>query len=222
MGTKHVLLVEGHDDQYVIRELLKKSHIKCVIPERRNNHDPDSEEAIHLRQKDGFEHLRKRLPADLFESELERLGIVVDADIDVAARWQSLRHILQQEGSQDVPPHPDPAGTVCTIERPDRTVTVGVWLMPDNSLPGMLEDFMAFLIPDGDTLLAHVDTCFEQIPTGTLSPRYNYNKGRIHAWLALQEEPGKPLGQAITAHYLDAKKPYAQNFVAWIRRLYKV
>ncbi len=42
----------------------------------------------------------------------------------------------------------------------------------------------------------------------------------IHTWLAWQEEPGSPLGQAITKRYLDADAPRAQQLMDWVRRLF--
>ncbi len=35
-----------------------------------------------------------------------------------------------------------------------------------------------------------------------------------------QEEPGKPMGQAITKRYLDATAPQAQQLIRWIRKLF--
>ena len=79
--------------------------------------------------------------------------------------------------------------------------------MPDNRLPGMIEHFLAFLVSDNDKLLPHVDRFLTGIPSAdrlfsdSASP-----KAHIHAFLAVQEKPGKPLGLAITFRYLDAKK----------------
>jgi hypothetical protein len=42
----------------------------------------------------------------------------------------------------------------------------------------------------------------------------------IHTWLAWQKEPGKPMGVAITARYLDATTSHAQQLISWIRRLF--
>ncbi|MGH2495980.1 MAG: DUF3226 domain-containing protein [Ktedonobacteraceae bacterium] len=46
------------------------------------------------------------------------------------------------------------------------------------------------------------------------------SKARIHTWLAWQKEPGKPMGQAITARYLDADALHARQLIAWIRKLF--
>lgn len=63
-----------------------------------------------------------------------RPGIVLDADTDIAARWQSLRQKLLTAGYSAVPLHPDPAGTIL---RQEGSPTVGIWLMPDTTIPGM-------------------------------------------------------------------------------------
>ncbi len=45
-------------------------------------------------------------------------------------------------------------------------------------------------------------------------------KALLHTWLAWQAEPGKPIGQAITANYLDANAMPAQQLMKWIRHLF--
>ena len=158
------------------------------------------------------------LPVRLKASDLERLGIVVDANTDIEARWQALRNILVKSGYANVPTAPDSGGAI--IKQDERPV-VGVWLMPDNKLAGMLEDFIKFLVPQGDSLLKRAKDCVERIPEQDRRfPPERQSKAEIHTWLAWQEEPGKPLGQAITARYLDADAPHAQQLMEWIRQLF--
>jgi hypothetical protein len=45
-------------------------------------------------------------------------------------------------------------------------------------------------------------------------------KAVIHTWLAWQDVPGKPLGTAITARYLDAGVSEVNDFIAWLRQLF--
>ena len=101
---------------------------------------------------------------------------------------------------------------------------MGIWLMPDNQLPGMLEDFVAQLIPSADTLRGKADAILQEIEleglqrfTGLHRP-----KALIHTWLAWQEEPGQPMGLAIRARALGHDSPTALAFVAWLRRLFTV
>ena len=124
--VERYLLVEGKDDEHVFYHLLKHHQIP---------------ECFEIKNKEGIDNLLDTLPTELKRSNLERLGIVVDANMDIAARWRILRNILASAGDGDVPASPDPAGTIIILEQPERTLTVGIWFMPNNTLPGMLEDF---------------------------------------------------------------------------------
>jgi len=95
--------------------------------------------------------------------------------------------------------------------------------MPNNTLPGILEDFVSFLIPDDDALWNKAKECVKQIPEQ--ERRFSdlaQSKAYIHTWLAWQNEPGRPLGQAITNRYLDADAPNAKKLVNWICRLFDI
>ena len=119
----------------------------------------------------------------------------------------------------ELPEQPDENGTI--IHQPGMPV-VGIWIMPDNSLPGMLEDFIAFLVPDGDPLWNRASDCLQQIPPEERRFTDNHqNKAHLHTWLAWQKDPGTPMGLAITKSYLDADAPNAQRLIAWLRRLFE-
>jgi hypothetical protein len=93
--------------------------------------------------------------------------------------------------------------------------------MPDNRVPGIIEDFLKFLIPDGDDLLTHVERSVDSIaPELRRFNELKYPKALIHTWLAWQEEPGHPYGQAIAARYLDARLPSADMLAGWLRRTF--
>lgn len=201
---QNYLLVEGNDDEHVLYSLLTYYQ----VPER-----------FKIRNKQGVDKLLETLDVELKRSGLERLGIMVDADRDLLARWQSLRSILGASGYH-VPLTPDLNGTIIKqIDQP----TVGIWVMPDNTLPGMLEDFASFLIPADDGLWPLAESVVQQvITTKRLFPESHLMKARIHSWLAWQEEPGTPLGLAITRRYLDADASHARQLIAWIRQLFEL
>ena len=212
MAATHVLLVEGVDDMNLFVHLLRHAGIPISEPNR------DESNKIKIVDGKGYENLRRRLPTRLKGSELQRLGIVADADSNIAARWDSLRQVLSDAGYIDLPSTPDPGGTiVTTFDLP----TIGVWLMPDNLRTGMIEDFARSLVAADDALWPHVDPCLQGIPIS--ERRWNplhQAKVEIHTWLAWQEEPGTPIGQAITKRYLDANALPAQMVVRWLRSLF--
>lgn len=220
MADKYLLLVEADDDQHVVGKLLQHYQVPYLVD--RGQLDSVQTDTIVIRKQGGVDNLLASLPSVLKgQSDLERLGIVVDADTDIEHRWSSLRQILIKAGGQSVPLKPEPNGTIIIVDQEYRTLTVGVWLMPNNTLPGMLEHFVKFLIPPNDTLIEKAHRCIESIPPHERHfPPAHYPKAEIHTWLAWQEVPGRPLGQAITRRYLDANAPQAQQLIDWVRQLF--
>lgn len=199
------VLVEGPDDAQVFFHLLRYYGLDTQVT---------------IQHKEGIDNLLEALEIELIGRAETRLGIVVDADTDIATRWQSLRHRLLEAGYTSVPLHPATGGTV--LKQEGRPI-VGLWLMPDNSLPGILEDFMSLLIPAEDILWPMAQDVVQQVVTKDRRfPQTQGMKATIHTWLAWQEEPGKPMGLAITKRYLDATSPQAQQLINWLCRLFDI
>ncbi|NEP45205.1 MAG: hypothetical protein F6K35_40695 [Okeania sp. SIO2H7] len=207
------LLVEGKNDRHVIWAL-------CGIYQLPQTF---SVEIAEERGTEGIEALLGGLPSRIEEQNLETLGIVVDADRDVWARWQAIRDRLNGCGYENIPQIPPPEGWVFPSTNPFLP-KVGVWLMPDNQLPGMLEDFVAQLIPPEDALFPKAETVLNEIESAGLN-RYSlvqHPKALIHTWLAWQETPGMAMGQAITARVLLSNSPVARVFVGWLNYLFDI
>lgn len=205
--ARKIMLVEGTDDEHVIKHICgshRISHLDEVSPQG------------------GAAELLEAIPNQLrdLHDNGDALGIVIDADDSPRARWQSLRDIFTQAGYPNVPRRPDPNGTI--LESPTGTALprAGVWIMPDNGTPGILEDFLRFLIPDRQSaLFAHAEHSVETVPE-RLFTENDTPKAVMHTWLAWQEEPGKPYGTAITAKFMDSQLPEAQLLAGWIERLF--
>lgn len=41
-----------------------------------------------------------------------------------------------------------------------------------------------------------------------------------HSWLAIQEDPGTPMGLSITKRYLSAEREVCQILVKWLKELF--
>lgn len=207
------LLVEGSNDRHVIWALCKKYQ----VPETFSVETPTEEEAK------GIEIVLAQLSVRLKEENLRTLGIVVDADQDLLARWQAIRDRLTNIGYQNIPKTPPAEGWIYAPPSPDLP-KIGVWLMPNNQLPGMLEDFVAYLIPPDDALLPKAEEIIQQIEQAGIN-RYSlvhHPKALIHTWLAWQEKPGMPMGQAITARVLSHDSEIAIAFVEWLNNLFQL
>lgn len=207
MAGKRILLVEGIDDEHVLKHLCGSRGVPALD---------------EVKSHGGVDQLLDSFPVRLKESgDGNILGVVVDADTDLNFRWQSLRNRLTQAGYEAVPDSPMNDGTI--LDPPVGTLLprVGIWIMPDNQVEGILEDFLRFLVPEGSRLFEHVTSSVAAIPRG--ERRFGQlaePKAIIHTWLAWQQEPGKPLGQAITARYLDPAVVQVDVLVSWLNRLF--
>lgn len=207
--TDRLLLVEGVDDEYVFVHLLQHHKLSdvCVV-----------------KKSGGDEPLRDDFRVRLKAQNETRLGVVIDADLDLEARWRSLRDLLIDAGYASVPLIPNAAGTV--VRQTGKKTVVGIWVMPNNVLPGALEAFLQFLVPADDPLWEHAEASVATLPqpeTGAAEWRKTANwrnKARLHTYLAWQEKPGTPFGQAITARYLTADADAVAPLMAWVQQLF--
>lgn len=206
MSAKRILLVEGVDDEHVIKHL-------CG-----NRNGP----RLDIKGHGGVDRLLDSIPVRLKASEDgDIVGVVIDADTDIHSRWHSLRNILIRLGYQTVTDNPSPDGSIFDPPMGTLLPRVGIWMMPDNQSQGILEDFLRFLIPTGSLLFDHVASSVAAIPEG--ERRFTLlaePKALIHTWLAWQAEPGKPLGTSITARYLDPDVAQVDILISWLNRLF--
>lgn len=220
MGThNHLLLVEGKDDLHVIGHILDQQQIDCQIAKKRPQ--PPDAPTIFLQETGGISNLLNGLKVRLNDVDLKRVGIVLDADQDINARWRSITSQLTKIGKNDLPPQPKYEGTHTTLYLQSHTIEVGIWLMPTNSQSGMLEDFVQTLIPQPDNLLTHAQHSINTLPE-RLFTQGKQTKAEIHTWLAWQADPGRPMGEAIKNGVLPITTESAQAFVTWIRRTFNL
>lgn len=207
MPGKRTLLVEGPDDEHVLKHLCGTRDVGLLD---------------NVTAYGGADQLLESFPVRLkLSEEGDIIGLVIDADADLTSRWQAIRDRLILAGYQIVPVEPVAAGTI--LDPPSATLLprVGVWIMPDNQTKGILEDFLLFLVPPASWLFEHAKSSVAAIPAD--ERRFSQlaePKAIIHTWLAWQEEPGRPLGTAITARYLDPGLPGADVLVTWLKRLF--
>jgi hypothetical protein len=206
-----VLLVEGKDEQRVLPELLELCGIEW----------PDKNPPVWIEDANGIETI---LGTPLIETELKisglrTMGILVDANGDLASRWQSLRVRLAAI-IPELSAAPEPNG--CVHDRDDG-IRIGVWVMPDNRVGGMLETLLLRLRPGDGELHDHARDAVAIARTkGAPFSAAHLDKAELHTWLAWQDPPGQQLHAAVRAKALDPLGAGAAPFVAWFRRLYQL
>lgn len=196
-----LLLVEGNDDFHVMCALMQLHRIP---------------ETFDIKDCKGISPLLQSVPAHV--QLRKRLGIVVDADVDLEVRWKQVMEVLTDAGYDNLPDLPAPNGTIIVNEGKP---VVGVWLMPNNQLPGKLENFVSFLVPLQNKLWDIAVSAVGQVPD--CSEKFlakDTDKALVHTWLAWQRDPGIPMGLAITRKFLDGDVPEVHQFLEWIRILF--
>lgn len=96
------LLVEGIDDEHVLKHLCGQRGVGKLD---------------EIKPQGSVEQLLENFPVRLKESEIEILGVVLDADTDLEGRWDALKHRLKQAGYGGVPDHPAANGTILDPHR---------------------------------------------------------------------------------------------------------
>jgi len=147
------------------------------------------------------------------------VGFVVDADVPVSQRWQSVCQHLNELDLR----LPDNVPETGFVDRSSVSkALVGVWIMPDNVTDeGKLEHLIETLVPAGDVLIDHArDSTDEAAARGAQFAGQDRVKAELHCWLAWQKEPGRPFGTALKAHFFRHDSAVALRFVGWFKHLY--
>ena len=202
-----ILLVEGKNDCHVILALCKAHKVP---------------ETFGIFKCGSDEKVLKQLNARISQPEPPTtIGVVLDVDdMSIDRRWQSFKSKLK-DYPYIIPVQPNEEGTIIDeIEGEPKYPKLGIWLMPNNKNTGMLEDFCHSLVePDS---LEFAEKCVDNAKEKGITTFKDNHKSKavIHTYLAWQDEPGNPLGTAITAKALQADKPIAKKFTQWLTNLF--
>ena len=197
--TDRVLLVEGPDDKHTVTNLCRVSSNMprfCIL------------------DKEGKDNLLKSVRGEILAEDRIAVGILMDANDDLNARWQAVTSRLRDAGIQ-TPNAPSLHGTI--IESSPR---VGVWLMPDNQSDGELENFVERMIPANDVVWPLSQDYIDRIPKADRKFAEGKTlRAKVHAWLAAREHPRR-MGSAIGVGDLDVDVETTKKFVSWLRQLF--
>lgn len=211
MEKENILLVEGPDDRSAITGLMDKHHVV------RN---------FEFVIATGIDNLLQKL--DLYLKNAAAygiIGVVVDADKNVDARWQQLRDRLMKTGKYSCKKMPlAEEGMIVEADEPEQDAKVGIWIMPDNKYQGTLENFLLEMVPENDELMEEVENELVRLETNKVK-RYrdiDRNKAKVHTFLAWEENPGTSLYTAVVSRILNPDADIAKLFMDWMKRLYQI
>lgn len=200
---KSVLLLEGNDDCNIINKFCKDNNIKINFGFC--NCQSDSQ-------------VLSKLKALLRESnQPEVIGIILDADNDINARYQEIIGSKVGEFYKKLPDNMPKTGL---IHVENGLPKLGIWIMPNNQDNGALEEFYLELATDIDT--DFIDNIIKEAEKKNLTsfkPQHR-KKAIMHTYFAWQNTPGMPLYSAINKIALDNNKDIAKAFKVWLIKLF--
>lgn len=207
------LLVEGDEDKRVIAELMDKF---VVWGEKK------TEAVVLIKAFDGIEPLLKAgaIEAELNIADLEVLGIVIDADDQRDKCWATVSRLC----GEVIPDFPEDLPVGGLIYEAPSGLRIGVWIMPDNQSPGMLETFLSEMVPSGDDPLWTFaqKARAEAKGHGASHTDAHCDKADIHTFLSWVDPPGQQLHIAVLRKSLDARTPLGLGFAEWFITLFEL
>lgn len=209
--TDKVLLVEGKDDKFVIAELMKSHGLNFTT----------AKDIEWIKPSNGYENLAKQevIATELLASGLTILGIIIDADEHPNDRWTSIRNVCLKS----IPNLPKDLPENGLIWNAPNDIKFGIWIVPDNKMRGMLETFLADIIPEENQVLWEFakESVQEAKVRGSKVTPNHIDKANIYTWLAWQEPSGLQISTAVKKRTIfDRTHPNAQKFVTWFKTLY--
>jgi hypothetical protein len=199
------LLVEGNDDLHIVWSLCEKFNI---------------EENFNVIDSKGYNNLLLRIEAELLQSELKTLGLIIDADNDIQSRWAGIKNKFEMQG-YELPESLPANGLIVSHPKKPK---LGIWIMPNNQINGAIEDFIKYLIPMEDDIVSEVESSLQILKEAGKQrcKDIHIQKAFICTWLAWQKTPGVPMGQAITFKFLNTEDVQELNyFINWLNNLFE-
>lgn len=205
------MLVEGKDDKFVIAELMKSHGLNFTT----------AKDIEWIKPSNGYENLAKQevIATELLASGLTILGIIIDADEHPNDRWTSIRNVCLKS----IPNLPKDLPENGLIWNAPNDIKFGIWIVPDNKMRGMLETFLADIIPEENQVLWEFakESVQEAKVRGSKVTPNHIDKANIYTWLAWQEPSGLQISTAVKKRTIfDRTHPNAQKFVTWFKTLY--
>jgi len=214
--NSYKLLVEGAEDKRVVPELVEKHGVVWEPTRKQYYVEIEDCGGVDNILKDSF--ILTRFKA----SHLKALGVIIDADGLNDNHPTRVAELLAQ--CKKVIPNFDwtlgPGGIIAADQNGKR---LGIWVMPDNLNPGMLENLLLTFPPtsqEGLVSYARSVTKSAKSDHGAPYAAVHEHKAIIHTWLAWQNPPGRQLHQAIQENLLLPHSTLADAFVDWFRRLF--
>ena len=216
-GNESVIFVEGHHDSVFVeclvqqlRGTLRDCHVRRI-------------EGKSSMWDDGGADFKELIQSAISSSDTTSIGLIVDADGGVTATWDLVKkHFKFPRFGIDLDGiRITPSGYQGSHDVGARSISVGIWIMPDNICEGQLEDLVMRMIPSDDLVIADAKSYIDNLIIDHLQPGdHRLPKHYAFAWLAAYL-PGNSFDGAIDCNLLDFPDgdPQFDAFMGWLLRL---
>lgn len=197
IGSDRLLLCEGKTTLLVLGPFCRKREIQGFQP-------------LDFGSKDNFGNFLKDvaiLPG--FAAQVHTIAVVRDAEHDAMAAFASVRQALIDAHL----PAPHAPGEIAEDGR-----RVGVFIMPDNETPGMIETLCMRSVAS-DPAFPCIEEFFECVARQTGAPPSNMHKARAQAFLATRHDIDYHVGRAADAGVWNFEHESFGSLENFLRRL---
>ena len=214
--AEHILLVEGESDQSFFKEVCKTLGLHpsvTVAPPKDVGGSYNSKEGV-------FNHLPILL-SQLGDAQITHLAVVVDADSTVngGGYQRAIDRVTKIVEPYGFTLASSPVGGVL-FQNDDGLADFGLWVMPNNSDEGMLEDWIKSCVhPDEHELFAHAETVVATLPQTKFKP-IHISKAEVATWMAWQKQPGHGLYRVVEDQLIDTNSALSNELCVWLTHVY--
>ena len=214
--AEHILLVEGESDRSFFEAVCKTLKLQpsvTVAP-------PKDVGGSHNTKEGVFNHLPILLN-QLGDAQITHLAVVVDADsaVNGGGCQRAIDKVTKIVEPYGFTLASNPVGGVF-FQNDDGLADFGLWVMPNNSDEGMLEDWIKSCIHPGEhQLFAHAETVVDKLPQPKFKP-IHISKAEVATWLAWQKQPGHGLYRAIEDQLIDRNSALFKELCIWLTHIY--
>jgi hypothetical protein len=234
--TRNILLVEGSGDKWFFISLLEKIGVKVdVFPPK----DPEIQEKSKGNGADGALAALEKHLGYIKNGQIDNLGIVVDADfienkLGYVHRHKQVSDILSKEGFFATQTNSLNKGDI--FQRTDApSIKIGLWIMPDHSSPGMIENLLLDSINTGlrkELLEKNINDAIKSLDemeefkkqSITFNPTH-IAKVRFNTWLTWQRKPENcrflTPACALKEGWLNPDNDNIKALTTWLTRVFQ-
>jgi hypothetical protein len=221
--NKALLLVEGEADKSFFTEvcsrLFSELHIQIEIALTRDiGGKSNTKQGI-------YNHLNMLLRQQA-DGDIKRLAVVIDADHESVNPPDGFNNtvskiiaIVEPYGFTLKQNQTPLSGLI--FENDNGLSDFGLWVMPNNTDEGMLEDFIkACIKTDEHSLFDHAIQSVQAVPEPKKFASHHYAKAEIATWLAWQKPPGHGLYYVVSDKLLDNDHDLFQELECWLKQIF--